>query len=412
MRLLTAALIVFGLLQSVAAASTITATQQGDVDSHGDGRYLDVVVTALPGESNDVSVAGAKGSVTVSDGAGLSAGPGCVQLDADTARCAARVPGLAVSVFTGDGDDRVDLGSTPGQVDGGPGNDELTAAGDATLTGGAGDDRLTGGGLATGDGAGAVPGDDVIIGSARVSYSERTVPVTVDLTKHVGGQVGEHDTIDGPDGIIGGSAGDVLIGNDRDNYISSEEGAGDVMDGRAGDDFISGTDGDDTLRGGAGNDQLFGWKGTDDFDGGPGNDRLSIRTGRGPARTQLRCGSGVDEVGAGQAVAVVPSDCERVGDNSPFLRVERASSRRLIARAYTPRGTGFCDVHVSLTDSLHRVVGRAVIPYGDRSHAQTAALTAVGRRLLGRTRLRLTVRATEKCSNAPARKVVDYIAAL
>ena len=304
-------------------------------------------------------------------GAVVTAGPGCLAVDAHTVRCPATPsaysgPSRALVVDVADGDDAVTLPASyfaPAEVRGGDGADVLSGAG--TLFGGAGNDTLTGGedgpgykgsgppsdllvggpgddtlrggagdDFLTGDG-GAIPsadafdrgsGNDAIDGGGgvdSVSYAGRTAGVRVDLADDaaIAGGPGERDRVSGVENVTGGDGDDVLLGNEFRNRI----------DGEAGDDRIVGRDGWDRMSGGAGADVLDGRAGSDDLDGGSGRDTLrggigdddlvagsdgdSLDGGRGhdtffPGRPRsLRCGSGRDQVGRPSG-ALLGADCE------------------------------------------------------------------------------------------------------
>ena len=127
-------------------------------------------------------------------------------------------------------------------LDGGPGDDTLRGQwGPDVLVGGAGADRMSGG-----------PGRDA------VSYLRKTAPVRVTLDGRANdGQRNERDRVR-PDVefVVGGRAGDTLIGNSMANRLS-------------------GWRGDDVIRGLGGPDRLSGDSGSDDVGGGPGPDRIS-----------------------------------------------------------------------------------------------------------------------------------------
>ena len=111
-----------------------------------------------------------------------------------------------------------------------------------------------------------------------MSYEARTRGVRVDLVDTAGfdGGPGERDKLSGVENVVGGSAGDVLIGNEvRNNF-----------EGGAGDDRVAGGDGWDILAGGDGNDVI---------DGGLGRDRIY----GGAGKNILRGGAGEDDVQAG-----------------------------------------------------------------------------------------------------------------
>ncbi|MEM9273392.1 MAG: hypothetical protein AAGA80_10590 [Cyanobacteria bacterium P01_F01_bin.143] len=88
---------------------------------------------------------------------------------------------------------------------------------------------------------------------------------------------------------IGTSRGDVLSGNEKDNYIAGQLGS-DRLAGEDGDDTLKGGNQNDTLFGNNGNDFLFGGNGEDSLDGGVGNDVLEAGAGR----DQLVGGAGND----------------------------------------------------------------------------------------------------------------------
>ena len=87
---------------------------------------------------------------------------------------------------------------------------------------------------------------------------------------------GDTDTLLHIDGAYGSDANDVLIGNDRSNWLSGEDG-NDALDGGEGNDWLYGGAGDDTLDGGGGEDTLFGGLGDDALNGGDGLDRLDFQ---------------------------------------------------------------------------------------------------------------------------------------
>jgi hypothetical protein len=266
----------------------------------------ELVYVAAPGEHNRVVVRSAyAGSPwTVSDpGAMIEPGPGCVAVDAHSARCVATstspMTGGAGLVLAdaqlGDLDDEIgfvqpDAGGRFVLVaDGGAGNDRLSGSGGVggVLRGGPGDDRLfsrTGlydaavldggggrdvlrGGLGTDtvsdgdldDAVGdAAPGSDVLDGGGgedTVSYRQRTVPVSVDIAdSKADGARGEGDEVRNIESIVGGQGDDRLAGDGRPNLIDGQDGR-DVLRGRGGgDDFVNGRGpifcgaGDDLVR--------------------------------------------------------------------------------------------------------------------------------------------------------------------
>ena len=243
----------------------------------------------------------------------------------------------------GAGDDI--LRGSPGydSMNGGPGNDALHGResgdflqggpGDDVLRGGRGNDDLLGGLLEPGarpagrdrlhgeDGDDALEDNDLEVGTRAPqvgrdildggsgeddldSYRWRTEPVLVDLRTAGGsGQSGENDSLRGFETVIGGGGDDVLIGDDRDNWL----------DGR---------DGTDEVRGLGGDDLLFAWD-DDAVSGGRGDD--DIRTVPEFAGV-LECGAGNDVVRL-DVFLDKPSDlagprieeaCERLTNGSTF----------------------------------------------------------------------------------------------
>jgi Ca2+-binding RTX toxin-like protein len=181
-------------------------------------------------------------------------------------------------IYGGSGDDLL-IGryGAVNQFRGGPGDDRLLGAGGADLLiGGSGHDSLSGG-----DGDDGLVGDegddflwggngaDSLLGNSgidSVSYEEYTAPVEVDPDGLADdGAVGEGDDV-GTDieVIIGGIAGDRLVGSAAPNRIV----------GGPGSDLINGKAGNDTLVGGTGGDRLRSKDGARDVDKcGAGSDR-------------------------------------------------------------------------------------------------------------------------------------------
>ena len=158
---------------------------------------------------------------------------------------------------------------------GGGGEDVLGGAGDNdVLRGGDADDRLDGS-----SGADELSGGG---GSDVADYVARTVPLTVTIGDAAGdGAAGEGDDVQGDvERIRGGSANDVLTGDDDANVIY----------GREGNDRVTGNLGNDFLHGDAGNDTI------DALDGPAPTDRLY-------------CGAGVDATLA-DARDIRSTDCE------------------------------------------------------------------------------------------------------
>lgn len=98
---------------------------------------------------------------------------------------------------------------------------------------------------------------------------------------------------------IGGSARDLIHGNQYDNVLSGL-GGNDVIRGFEGNDTIYGGIGNDVLNGGAGNDRLEGGAGADTLTGGTGNDTFAFNNIEiGDLITDFRTGDMIDLSGLG-----------------------------------------------------------------------------------------------------------------
>ncbi len=273
-------------------------------------------------------------------------------------------PGSTGTVWTGDGDDVVigtaqmqtvyleagndsfettfgDIGAAGIFVDGGDGNDTITAAaandeifggtgldvitggdGDDILNGGAGDDELIGDAgddvISGGDGNDTVSageGNDVIYGglgddNLKGHRSDDTIFGGDGHDRLVGGS--GNDTLHGEAGkdqLTGGSGDDLLDGGVKPDKLKGEDGAdtlhggdgndklvgglgADVLHGDAGSDQLFGTDGDDQLFGGTGTDVLYGEADMDELHGGADDDKLY----GGPGNDTLNGDDGRDEL--------------------------------------------------------------------------------------------------------------------
>ena len=166
------------------------------------------------GGINLVTYAGVGGPITVFLGSSL---------DQNTGEGIDRLLAIANAIGSSFGDDIA--GSVEANVlDGGAGNDTLTAfGGNDTLVGGAGNDTMDGGG-----------NDDT------ASYAASGLAVNVDLSL-----AGAQNTRQGFDQLIGIEH---LVASDFDDTVT----------GSAGNNSLEGGSGNDTLQGGAGNDTLSG----------------------------------------------------------------------------------------------------------------------------------------------------------
>ena len=154
-------------------------------------------------------------------------------------------------------------GYHPNRLDGLEGDDKIYGSNYwDTLIGGGGDDTLDGG--AHGDNLDGGDGVDT------VDYSSSPTWVNIDLSvtgAQMGGGTGNHglgDVLTGIENIVGSNDtlyGDMLMGDDADNFLSGLAGD-DTLFGNAGNDSLAGGDGDDKLNGGAGADTLDGGSNT------------------------------------------------------------------------------------------------------------------------------------------------------
>lgn len=299
-------LLITAFLMLVTGAGTAQAATVSLYETPGDGHYpatASVTFTAAPGEANRVlAVPDMQAWVVRDDGAPLSAGAGCVALDAASVRCASTIATPALSVDTGDGDDTITAPDGAYLLaEAGAGNDVIHA--DGSLVGGSGDDILVGGSgnddllggpgvdvLHGGAGNDALSGDgnlrdqqdeaasdDVLDGGPGrdlAGYTNRKVSVFADLPHGVAGSGSEHDRLVAIEDVRTGSGNDVLIGDDGPNLLDGV-GGNDQIVGGGGDDLLVDGYGIDTLDGGAGNDSLGSTNAGDHLTGGPGNDKLS-----------------------------------------------------------------------------------------------------------------------------------------
>jgi Ca2+-binding RTX toxin-like protein len=149
-----------------------------------------------------------------------------------------------------DGNDYLDGGTGNDEIEGGAGNDVINGrAGDDLMTGGSGDDTYYV------DSLGDVIVEDVGGGTDTARVSSTASGYTL------------ADNVE--NGIVNGSGGTTIHGNDLDNHLS----------GNSGDDILYGHGGNDELRGGGGDDQLYGGEGDDYLSGGTGADYMEGAAG-------------------------------------------------------------------------------------------------------------------------------------
>lgn len=247
----------------------------------------------------------------------ISTGPGNDVIDGTGADGLGTALTAAINVFGGAGDDAIQGGNGADFLYGGDGDDTFTTA-------------------AVADGGDTYDGGD---GADRLSYENRTNPITVKVNKMADdGELGERDDVGanietvaggmggdnitmgpGDDTIIGGPGNDILNGGDGDDTFMEpgEMQGADVMNGGAGQDTIDysertgdltvtlcipqqatcvtglcgclGDDGEanekdalvnvENVIGGRGNDKLYGSAADNLLVGNEGNDELRGDTG-------------------------------------------------------------------------------------------------------------------------------------
>ena len=277
MRSLGLAILVLALTASPASAAVISIEERfcGCDPSSGDEDTRTLVVTAQPGERNEIAVRAAVARHS-GDGRRRSAHRRVPPGEQRGRPVLPRQRSTAPTSDLGDGDDSFtsDVG---GSVEGGPGDDQIHTGGVfSTLSGGPGADLLD---ASRSDGA-------------AVTYADHTDGVTVRLNGVADdGAAGEGDNVVGPvTGITGGSGNDQLqagphasglfgaAGNDM--LLGSPEG--DTIDGGEGNDGVSAGGGDDHLTGGAGADDLAGGDGFDEASYAGATEPLTLTIGDGP----------------------------------------------------------------------------------------------------------------------------------
>lgn len=141
-------------------------------------------------------------------------------------------------------------------------------------------------------------GADALVGGNGIDlaiYSRSDAGVEVNLATGEGaGGHAEGDTLSGIERVVGSRFDDTLRG-DGENNVLSGLGGDDVATGGAGHDALFGGGGRDVLVGGTGLDTLDGGTGNDVLRGGEGRDRLFGRDGD----DYLRGGEGADALSGG-----------------------------------------------------------------------------------------------------------------
>jgi hypothetical protein len=367
------AVLTAGLLLG-AAAPAHALTVRGETTSVGGYKSPVTLVStvyadAAAGEVNRLVATFGTDKVTVSDSGAPVTGTGtCSAIDEHSVSCpvgnfyatlgdgddtarAACPSDCSYTTISFEGDDGADVLTAPqalSKLAGGPGDDTITGgagrdeisgdAGHDTIAGGAGDDIVH-----QGDDPGGMDAIDGGDGADLLSYAGTIEPVIVDLAARSAGISGALGDIAGIEGVTGGAAPDVLLGDSGPNIISGADPgaptiAGDTIDGRGGADVLRGTPRADAIEGGEGADDIDGLGGADTVSGGPGDDTVGSY-GKG-GRPHLRCGAGRDRFapaypGFSRAPVVAP-DCERfafVEDVDALLRV---AGRRLTLAVQRP----------------------------------------------------------------------------
>ncbi len=167
----------------------------------------------------------------------------------------------------GSGADNLDGGTQDDDLDGGGGND--------SLDGGSENDSLQGGGQA-----------DTMIGNTGIdlaTYADQAgaVNVTLDGAANDGGTPDNFaDNVQTDvENVNGGAGFDNIVGSSLGNVLTGNAG-NDTVNGGAGNDKVSGSAGDDRLLGNVGNDKIFGGDGKDNQVGASGNDKITGNLGK------------------------------------------------------------------------------------------------------------------------------------
>lgn len=193
-------------------------------------------------------------------------------------------------------------------------------------------------------------------GTDLVTYARERAPVRIRVSRYEDETTNETEPTGNPDvfgdveGVIGGQAGDVLIGDGFSNR----------------------------LIGGRGNDRIAGGKGADVIDGGDGNDSIDAFD---KARDQVACGSGRDGLLADSRDAATRCEARQRG---PALTVSALVLRR--GQFYA---IGRCSRY-----AVEPCAARATVTGRFRPVRLTLPVLRPGRKLNRRLRLSAAVRKT------------------
>jgi Ca2+-binding RTX toxin-like protein len=317
------------------------------------GQKGTLLVTAEPGELNDLVVEFTGRGFRVTDSVPLRAGELCKGQADGSVTCV----GYDLQADLGDRNDRFRLSSpgTPAFVSGGSGDDVLIAENRSgtRFTGGPGDDVMIGGPgydwFLEGPDAN---GSDVMDGDRldAVSYEERVRPVHADLQGDADdGELGERDRIGSEIRTLwGGHGADTLIGNALPNDLHGEGGRNLILGGAGQDTLFGGGSfharkgsdqriyagtGNDLIQTGGGDDLLGGGRGRDYLQSGNGRDRLLPGPGQdivigGPANDVILARDGnVDEIDCGRGWDRLRNDPL---DWQPLPRCERHDNAEVL----------------------------------------------------------------------------------
>ncbi len=281
-----------------AANAAATMDIAGGTASYTAGPYIiNNLTVTFDGTANTFTFQETGETITLGGGA---TGAGCTGSGTNTVLC----PGASITAFTVNLLDRDDtftlVGTTtvPAAVNGGSGNDTITANGGVdTLNGEAGNDTITG--AKGNDIVAGGEGDDTLIWNNGDGSDLMDGDGGADTVRVNGSTTaGDNFTI-APNGSrvrfdrvnLGLFTLDILAealeinGGDGDEIITGTVGLAPLIamtyNGGLGNDTFIGGDGVDTLNGDEGNDSITGAKGNDIMKGGEGDDTLIWNNGDG-----------------------------------------------------------------------------------------------------------------------------------
>lgn len=313
MRPFVLALLVLALSASPASAAVLSVEEyfcRCDPSS-GDEDTLSITVAAQPGERNLVTVGKLPRGVLIKDDGAPLTGECRPANDGGGRFCRGVVDYVSVSL--GDGDDALDA-DVGGQVEAGPGDDQVRTTGFfSLLSGGPGADLLD----ATGS------------KSAAVDYVDHTAGVTVRLNGLADdGADGEGDNVLGPVTLMTGGAGNDRLEAGPSGSILLGAGGNDMLVGSPERDSLDGEEGDDTLTGREGNDYLAGGGGADDLGGGAGADEANYTAKAESLR--LSIGDGADDGAPGEGDDIHGDVEALAGGGGNDVLIGSAGANRLI----------------------------------------------------------------------------------